>query len=173
MVSRANRRGTADAWSPDDRAFGMADAESAPEGDPVSDERVRRAHPVWIVEDEPTVGTLAAEICEAVGALPTVFRAPLPYLLALRGSSMPSAVILDWRLENELSSGLFLATRHRYTGMPVIYWTNSPRDLPAMIRDDRLTLVVDKQGGVASLERALAWAFSQGRPSYAEPAEPA
>lgn len=130
-----------------------------------------QAHPVWIVEDEPTVGTLAAEICEAVGAMPTVFRAPLPYLLALRGPSMPSAVILDWRLENELSSGLFLATRHRYTGMPVIYWTNSPGDLPSMIRDDALTLVVDKAGGVASLERALGWAFDRGPARYAAPSE--
>lgn len=127
-----------------------------------------RPRPVWIVEDEPTVGKLAAEICEGAGALPTVFRAPLPFLLALRGSSMPAAIILDWRLENELSSGLFLAARHRYSGMPVIYWTNSPETLPAMIRDDALTLVADKQGGVEALERALGWAFGHSRPSYVQ-----
>lgn len=95
-------------------------------------------------------------------------RAPLSFLLALRGSSMPSAVILDWRLENELSSGLFLATRHRYRGMPVIYWTNSPEGLPAMMREDGLTLVADKQGGVESLEQALGWAFDQRRPTRAQ-----
>lgn len=128
-----------------------------------------RQHPVWIVEDEPNVGQLAAEICEAVGAAPTLFRAPLAYLLALRGSSMPSAVILDWRLANELSSGLFLATRHRFRGMPVIYWTNSPEALPAVIREDELTLVVDKQGGVEPLEQALGWAFGQTAPVRAQP----
>ena len=117
-------------------------------------------HAVWIVDDDPTVGRLAAEICETVGATPTLFRAPPPYLLALRGPSAPSAVILDWRLENELSAGLFLATRHRYRGLPVIYWTNSPRSLPGMIRDDGLTLVIDKAGGVEALESALEWAFS-------------
>jgi len=131
-----------------------------------------RQRPVWIVEDEPNVGMLAAEICEAFGAVPTLFRAPLAFLLALRGSTMPSAVILDWRLTNELSSGLFLATRHRFRGMPVIYWTNSPEGLPAVIREDELTLVVDKQGGVEPLEKALGWAFEQAAPVRAQP-EPA
>jgi DNA-binding NtrC family response regulator len=131
-------------------------------------EAVVRRRPVWIVEDEPNVGTLAAEICESFGAVPTLFRAPLAYLLALRGSSMPSAVILDWRLANELSSGLFLATRHRFRGMPVIYWTNSPEGLPAVVREDELTLVVDKQGGVEPLEQALGWAFEQTEPIRAQ-----
>lgn len=130
-----------------------------------------RQRPVWIVEDEPNVGMLAAEICESFGAVPTLFRAPLSFLLALRGPTMPSAVILDWRLANELSSGLFLATRHRFRGMPVIYWTNSPEGLPAVIRDDELTQVVDKQGGVEPLERALGWAFEQTEPVRAQPPE--
>jgi DNA-binding NtrC family response regulator len=137
----------------------------------VEEERGGRQHPVWIVEDEPSVGQLAAEICESVGAMPTLFRAPLAFLLALRGPSMPSAVILDWRLTTELSSGLFLATRHRYRGMPVIYWTNSPESLPAVIRADELTLVVDKQGGVEPFERALEWAFGQQQPVRAQPSE--
>ena len=132
-----------------------------------------RRHPVWIVEDELNVGQLAAEICESVGAVPTIFRAPLAFLLALRGSSMPSAVILDWRLTNELSSGLFLATRHRYRGMPVIYWTNSPEGLPAVVREDELTRVVDKQGGIVPLEQALAWAFEQRKPVRVQPPESA
>lgn len=134
-------------------------------------EAPRRQQPVWIVEDEPNVGMLAAEICEAVGAVPTLFRAPLAFLLALRGPSMPSAVILDWRLANELSSGLFLATRHRFRGMPVIYWTNSPEGLPAVIRADELTLVVDKQGGVEPFERALEWAFEQTQPVRVQPGD--
>lgn len=134
-------------------------------------EAARRQRPVWIVEDEPNVGKLAVEICEAFGAMPTLFRAPLAYLLALRGSTIPSAVILDWRLANEMSSGLFLATRHRFRGMPVIYWTNSPEGLPAVVREDEMTLVVDKQGGVEPLEQALEWAFEQTAPVRAQ--EPA
>ncbi len=128
-------------------------------------------HRVWIVEDEPDVGLVAAEICESVGGVPTIFRAPLAFLLALRGSSMPDAVILDWRLANDLSAGLFLATRHRYRGMPVIYWTNSPEALPDMVREDELTQVVAKQGGVEPFEKALGWAFEQRQPVRAQPAE--
>lgn len=139
----------------------------------MEEESGRRRQPVWIVEDEPNVAQLAAEICESVGALPTIFRAPLSFLLALRGPSMPAAVILDWRLTNELSSGLFLATRHRYRGMPVIYWTNSPEGLPAVVREDALTRVVDKQGGIEPLQRALGWAFEQREPVRAQPPESA
>ena len=43
----------------------------------------------------------------------------------------PVAVILDWRLEHELSAALFLATRHRYPRMPVIYWTGQRHVAPA------------------------------------------
>jgi DNA-binding NtrC family response regulator len=130
----------------------------------MEEESGERRHPVWIVEDEPDAGKVAAEICESSGASPTIFHAPLAFLLALRGSSVPSAVILDWRLTNELSSGLFLATRHRYRGMPVIYWTNSPEGLPAVVREDELARVVDKAAGVEPLEQALSWAFEQTEP---------
>ncbi len=149
--------------------IGTRDARCAAEVMALEQEAQRGQQPVWIVEDEPNVGKLAAEICESVGAVPTLFRAPLSFLLALRGPSMPSVVILDWRLASELSSGLFLATRHRFRGMPVIYWTNSPEGLPAVIRDDELTLVVDKQGGVEPFERALEWAFAQTQPVRAQP----
>ena len=116
---------------------------------------------VWIVEDEPEAATLAAELCESSGAAASVFRAPFAYLSALRTGNPPAAVILDWRLEHELSAALFLATRHRYPQMPVIYWTGSAASLlPAMIRDDRRTMLVDKAEGTAPFERALAWALS-------------
>ena len=59
---------------------------------------------VWIVEDEPAAATLAADLCQQGGAAPTIFRAPLPYLAALRAGEPPAAVILDWRLEHELSA---------------------------------------------------------------------
>lgn len=115
---------------------------------------------VWIVEDEPAAATLAADLCEAGGAAASVFRLPLAFLTALRSDAPPTAVVLDWRLEHELSAALFMATRHRYPRMPIIYWTGSPADaLPAMVRADRYTTVVDKAAGTASFEEALSWAL--------------
>jgi FixJ family two-component response regulator len=126
----------------------------------VSDTRAPSAA-VWIVEDEPAAATLAADLCEASGARPSLFPAALPYLDALRAGMEPDVVVLDWRLERELSSGLFLATRHRFPRLPVIYWTGSvAAALPAMIRDDPATRVVDKAGGVAAFEDALGWALA-------------
>jgi DNA-binding NtrC family response regulator len=115
---------------------------------------------VWIVEDEPAAARLAADLCEGCGATASVFHAPLPYLTALRGRDKPSAVVLDWRLEHQLSAALYLATRHRYPEMPIIYWTGSvSSSLPTMIRDDARTVVVDKTHGTVPFERALVWAF--------------
>ena len=114
----------------------------------------------WIVEDEPAAASLAADLCEANGAAPSVFRLPLPYLTALRSDPPPTVVVLDWRLEHELSAALFLATRHRHPRLPIIYWTGSVRGaLPAMIQDDHYTIVVDKAAGSGDFEDALAWAF--------------
>jgi DNA-binding NtrC family response regulator len=118
---------------------------------------------VWIVEDEPASATLAAELCEGWGADASVFRAPLPFLAALRDRSRPTAVVLDWRLEHELSAALFLATRHRYPTLPVVYWTgHSAEALPSMITEDARTIVVDKAGGTEPFERALDWASGVG-----------
>lgn len=128
---------------------------------------------VWIVEDEPAAASLAAELCEGCGATASVFEGPLPYLAALRSDGPPMAVILDWRLERELSAALYMATRHHYPLLPVIYWTGSPATaLPSMIRDDVRTTVVDKAGGTGSFENALAWALagSTGEPSVEQPA---
>ena len=117
---------------------------------------------VWIVEDEPASAALAAELCEGWGGETTSFRAPLPYLAALRDRTPPEIVVLDWRLEHELSAALYLATRHRYPGLPVVYWTaHPPSALPAMIRDDPMTTVVDKAVGAGPVERALDWAASR------------
>ena len=117
---------------------------------------------IWIVEDEPAAALLAAELCEANGASASVFRQPLTFLAALRTSGPPAAVILDWRLENQLSAALFLATRHRHPRLPVIYWTGSTLGaLPSMISDDPWALIVDKAAGIRSLEEALAWAMRQ------------
>jgi CheY-like chemotaxis protein len=114
----------------------------------------------WIVEDEPAAAALAADLCEASGAAASVFRLPLAFLTAMRTSPAPAVVVLDWRLENELSAALFMATRHRYPRLPIIYWTGSPLDaLPSMIQDDHYTIVVDKAAGSVPFEGALAWAL--------------
>jgi DNA-binding NtrC family response regulator len=116
----------------------------------------------WIVEDEPAAATLAAELCEANGAIASVFRLPLPFITALRSSPGPAVVVLDWRLEHQLSAALFLATRHRYPRTPIIYWTGSAAEsLPAMIQDDRYTVIVDKASGTTRFEEALAWALDE------------
>lgn len=116
---------------------------------------------VWIVEDEPSAAMLAAELCEASGASASVFRRPQSFLTALSASGPPSAVVLDWRLERELSAALFLATRHRHPRLPVIYWTGSTLGaLPAMIFDDPCVVIVDKAAGTRSFEEALAWALA-------------
>lgn len=118
------------------------------------------ARPIWIVEDEPAAAKLAADLCATRGAHASVFRTPLPYLTALRSVSAPKAVVLDWRLENQLSAALYLATRHRYPDLPVIYWTGSvSAELPEMVRGDAKTVVVDKAEGSTPFERALSWAL--------------
>jgi DNA-binding NtrC family response regulator len=123
--------------------------------DPAWDRRV------WVVDDEPAAANLAAELCEQGGAVPTVFRAPLPYLSALRDAEPPAVIVLDWRLEHELSAALFLATRHRHPRLPVVFWTGSaPESLPAMIRADERTRIVDKAAGTSAFEDALAWALA-------------
>jgi CheY-like chemotaxis protein len=136
----------------------LLDATSEPmtaDADPLNDT-------VWIVEDELAAAELAADLCEAAGVPASVFRSPLPFLAALRGLSTPRAVVLDWRLEHELSAALFLATRHRFPELPVIYWTGSTaRALPAMIRNDRLTRIVDKASGTSAFETALGWAMER------------
>lgn len=119
---------------------------------------------VWVVEDEPAAAELAADLCAEAGAEPRLFRGPVPFLAAIRGVAAPAAVVLDWRLENELSAALFLATRHRFPLMRVVYWTGSMQTaLPAMIHNDPLTRVVDKAGGSRAFEEALDWAIEARR----------
>ena len=119
------------------------------------------ARPVWIVEDEPAAAALASELCTGHDALPSVFRDALPFLAALRSGVEPAAVVLDWRLEHELSAALFLATRHRYPILRVVYWTGSPvASLPGMIRGDQHTRIVDKAAGTQAFEDAIDWALA-------------
>ena len=112
---------------------------------------------VWILEDEAAPAELVLDLCRAADVTPRLFRTAAPLLRALR-SAVPSVIVLDWRLGNELSAPLYLAIRHRLPALPVIYWTASlPATLPEMIRHDPMTRVVEKTAGIASFEDALAW----------------
>ncbi len=118
----------------------------------------RRA--IWVVEDEPAAAELAADLCDAGGAQATLFRSALPFLRAFREVDPPAAIVLDWRLEHELSAALFMATRHRFPDLPVVYWTGSEAtSLPSMIREDPCTVIVDKAAGAAAFDGALRWAL--------------
>jgi DNA-binding NtrC family response regulator len=120
------------------------------------------ARRVWIVEDEPAAAALAAELCRGSGMEAMVFSASLPFLAALRAEPSPHAVVFDWRLEHELSAALFLATRHRFPTLRVVYWTGIPPDmLPSMIHADALTRVVDKAAGAEAFEAAVRWAVQE------------
>jgi DNA-binding NtrC family response regulator len=137
--------------------FTLADEGSASETD-VDGAVV--APSVWIVEDEPAAAELAADLCIACGARPELFRSALPFLRAFRDGGLPQAVILDWRLERELSAALFLATRHRFPMLPVVFWTGSPgTTLPAAVREDPRTRIVDKAAGTEAFDAALDWAL--------------
>ena len=110
----------------------------------------------WIVEDEPAVASLAVDLCIERGATPSVFRSSVTFMAALREGPPPAVVILDWRLENELSAAVFMATRHRYPRLPIVYWTGSRADLlPSMITADPHTVVVGKSEGTTAFEEAL------------------
>jgi FixJ family two-component response regulator len=126
-------------------------------GPPVAPRRV-----VAVVEDEPAAAELAAALCDGVGADAELYASPLPFLRSIQERDAPSAMVLDWRLEQELSAALFMAIRHRFPELPVVYWTGAdPVDLPSMIRDDPLTRIVEKAGGADAFERALRWALKE------------
>jgi FixJ family two-component response regulator len=116
---------------------------------------------VWIVEDEPAAAALAVELCASFGAAPRVFRTSVAFLAALREATPPAVVVLDWRLERELSAALFMATRHRHRILPVVYWTGTVEALPGMVREDGETRIVDKAGGAAAFEEAIGWALAR------------
>ena len=123
----------------------------------------QQAGNVWVVDDEPAAAALACEMCDSAGLQPTAFRDAVSYLGALRGPTAPGAVVLDWRLEHELSAALFMATRQRYPTLPIIFWTGSELgSLPLMVHHDPNVRVLAKSGGSAEFDAALVWAFAGG-----------
>jgi DNA-binding NtrC family response regulator len=125
-------------------------------GEPV----VGTAGEVSILEDEPMLARLAADLCGELGVSATTFDSPAACLNAAH-ESPPRVLILDWRLRDQLGAAAFLAVRHRYPMLPVVCWTASqPLQLPQMIRDDPTTRLVDKAAGVEQFEAALRWALA-------------
>jgi CheY-like chemotaxis protein len=114
---------------------------------------------ISILEDDATLGELAAELCHGLGAEPEIYDAPADLLEAARLNA-PRALVLDWRLQGQLGAAAFMAVRHRYPAMPVVCWTASPAwNLPQMIRDDPTTQVIDKAAGATAFEAAVRWAI--------------
>ena len=121
---------------------------------------VRRAGEVSILEDEPMLARLAADLCGELGVSAVTFDSPAACLNAAR-EFPPRALILDWRLRDQLGAAAFMAVRHRYPRLPVVCWTASQRPhLPQMILHDPMTRLVDKAAGVEQFETALRWALA-------------
>jgi CheY-like chemotaxis protein len=126
----------------------------------------RRSGAAWplvgVVEDDPTVAALAADVCRGMGVRAALFTSPTPFLRAF-GDESPRAVVLDWRLEREVGAAAFMAIRHRFPAVAVVCWTASPPDsLPAMVHHDPMTRIVDKAAGLIAFEAALTWALGAG-----------
>ncbi|MGH2455709.1 MAG: response regulator [Candidatus Limnocylindria bacterium] len=117
---------------------------------------------VVVVEDDAALASIAEEVCEALGYGASAYAAPAAFLRDFAASA-PDAVVLDWRLEREVGSAVFMAIRHRFPRIPVVCWTAMPLDgLPAMVRQDPLTRFVAKGSDVVHLEEALRWAVGAG-----------
>ena len=78
------------------------------------------------------------------------------------GASRPAVVILDWRLESELSAALSWPHHSIRTSDHLL---DRQRHGRAAVDDprQRLTRVVDKAGGNSPFEEALAWALETSR----------
>ena len=115
---------------------------------------------VSILEDEPMLAALAADLCSELGASAVTFDSPAACLDAAR-QAPPDALVLDWRLRGQLGAGAFLAVRHRYPLLPVVCWTASHTGhLPQMILRDPMTRLVNKSAGIEPFEAALRWALA-------------
>ena len=119
---------------------------------------------VVILEDDAVLADLAAELCVGLGLHPDAYPTPAPFLDAVRAAP-PAALVLDWRLRDQLGAAAFMAVRHRHPKLPVVCWTASPAwRLPQMIRHDPMTQVVDKAAGAIGFESALRRALASMDP---------
>jgi CheY-like chemotaxis protein len=154
-------RGTVRAWSAHVSLQSVPPLPSLPEAQPGPVEPMPAVAPpvVGVVEDEPELAALAAELCAAMGLQAVTYPSAAVFLRAVAERAL-DVVVLDWRLERELSAGIFLTVRHRFPHMPIVCWTAfAPAGLPDMILADPLTRLVDKAAGVEAFEAALRWAL--------------
>ena len=120
---------------------------------------------VAILEDDLMLGDLAAELTTSLGLRPVVHTRPGPFLDAIR-KAVPAALVLDWRLQDQIGAAAFMAVRHRHPDLPVVCWTASPAwRLPQMILQDPMTEVVDKAAGADGFESALRRALALEDPT--------
>jgi FixJ family two-component response regulator len=116
---------------------------------------------VAVLEDDPQVAALAVELCREMGLQAASFPAPAPFLAAYQ-LQPPRVVVLDWLLEREIGSAVFLAVRHRFGDVPIVCWTGmEPALLPDMVADDARTQVVAKAAGAAPFQNAIRWALDE------------
>ena len=117
---------------------------------------------VVILEDDAVLADLAAELCVGLGLHLDAYPTPAPFLDAVRADP-PAALVLDWRLQDQLGAAAFMAVRHRHPELPVVCWTASPAwRLPQMIRHDPMTQVVDKAAGAMASSRRCAGPWPRG-----------
>lgn len=115
---------------------------------------------ISILEDEPALAALAADLCRGLGVSVAVYASPAPFLEAAR-LVPPQVLVLDWRLHGQLGAAAFMAVRHLLPRLPVVCWTASPAwHLPQMIRQDPMTRLIDKAAGAGEFEEALRWALA-------------
>jgi FixJ family two-component response regulator len=116
---------------------------------------------VAVLEDDPQVAALAVELCRELGLQAASFPAPAPFLAAYE-LQPPRVVVLDWLLEREIGSAVYMAVRHRFGDVPIVCWTGmEPALLPDMVADDARTQVVAKAAGAAPFQNAIRWALDE------------
>lgn len=115
---------------------------------------------VVVVDDDREVARLGGELCAMAGARGATYASTLQLIRAMNDGLSPQAVVLDWRLEREVSAGLFLALRHRFPRLPIMLWTGVAADqLPDMVLQDPLTRIVVKGEGTRPFMAAVRWAL--------------
>ena len=122
---------------------------------------VRTPNPdVAVLEDDPQLAELAAELCARVGLSAAIYPSPGVFLGEV-SVTPPRLLILDWRFERELGAAVFMTVRHRFGDLPIVCWTATPaHDLPAMVVDDPRVRIVPKSDGIDAFEAAVRWAAS-------------
>ena len=126
---------------------------------------------VAVLEDQEHAALLAIEACDGLGLTAATFSSPATFLSHFTNME-PRIVVLDWRLEQNVGAGVFMALRHRFGLLPIVCWTAMPpSSLPDIVTSDGRTMVVQKTSGIDALESALRWASDLASVTSREPRE--